>query len=58
MKSQFRIGDRVRVVTPDFFTGQQGQVVHLGSDDVVGVLFSDGISCIFRGTTDLELVTG
>jgi hypothetical protein len=35
----------------------KGQVVHLGNDDVVGVLFSDGISCIFHGNTDLELVT-
>ena len=44
-------------VIPDFFAGQRGRVVHLGSDDVVGVLFSDGISCIFRGNTDLELVS-
>jgi hypothetical protein len=57
MKSRFRVGDRVRVVNADFFAGQRGHVVHLGNDDVVGILFSDGISCIFHGNTDLELVT-
>ena len=44
----------VRVVSCGIQSVTTSSVIHLGSEDAVGVMFGDGSPHIFRGNDDLE----
>ena len=54
MKTEYKIGDKVKIVPFCRYYCRRAQVIHLGSDDLVGVMFGDGRAYLFRADTDLE----
>ena len=57
MESRFKVGDKVRIVRFCRYYGRRADVIQLGSSDLVGVMFADGSAYLFRGGSDLELVS-
>jgi hypothetical protein len=55
MKTEYKIGDKVKIVRFCRYYGRCAQVIHLGSDDLVGVMFEDSRAYLFRANTDLEV---
>jgi hypothetical protein len=58
METEYKIGDKVRIVRFCRYYGRRAEVIHLGTSDLVGVMFGDGIAYLFRGNTDLEAWNG